>query len=136
MKKPACSGSSVRRWVDKECPKDWCRGLERQEHEYPLELWDKLTDGGFHGIGIAEEYGGQGGDVVMQSRVRARARAHARRAWRGSGESPSFAGGKSIGLYGTERAEGALPAGDGPGRAALLRSVSPSRAAAPTCSAR
>ena len=58
---------SVRKWVDRECPKDWCRALERREHQYPQELWDKLTQGGYHGIGIAEEYGGLGGDIVVQS---------------------------------------------------------------------
>jgi acyl-CoA dehydrogenase len=58
---------SVRRWVDRECPKDWCRTLERREHEYPQELWTKLTEGGYHGIGIAEEYGGLGGGIVIQS---------------------------------------------------------------------
>jgi alkylation response protein AidB-like acyl-CoA dehydrogenase len=47
--------------------KDWCRALERKEHEYPRELWEKLTAGGYHGIGIAEEYGGLGGDIVIQS---------------------------------------------------------------------
>jgi hypothetical protein len=26
---------SARRWVDQECTKDWCRALERREHEYP-----------------------------------------------------------------------------------------------------
>ena len=45
----------VRKWVDKECPKDWCRDLESREHVYPQELWDKLTESGFHGIGIPEE---------------------------------------------------------------------------------
>ena len=34
---------TVRRWVDDQCPKAWCRALERQEHEYPQELWDRLT---------------------------------------------------------------------------------------------
>jgi acyl-CoA dehydrogenase len=58
---------SVRRWVDTECPKNWCRALERREHEYPQELWEKLRQGGYHGIGIAEEYGGLGGDIVIQS---------------------------------------------------------------------
>ena len=26
---------TVRRWVDAEVPKDWCRALERREHEFP-----------------------------------------------------------------------------------------------------
>jgi alkylation response protein AidB-like acyl-CoA dehydrogenase len=56
----------VRRWVDEEAPKDWARKLEQDEENYPFALWDKLTDAGFHGIGIDEEYGGQGGDIIMQ----------------------------------------------------------------------
>jgi alkylation response protein AidB-like acyl-CoA dehydrogenase len=36
----------VHRWVDQECPKDWCRELERREHVYPQELWDKLAEAG------------------------------------------------------------------------------------------
>mgnify|MGYP000855400327 CR=1 FL=1 len=56
----------VTRWVDSEAPKSWARELERDEWEYPFALWDKFTEAGFHGIGIDEKYGGQGGDVVMQ----------------------------------------------------------------------
>ena len=56
----------VRRWVDAECPKDWMRQLEADEENYPYPLWDKLKEQGFFGIGISEEWGGLGGDVVMQ----------------------------------------------------------------------
>src|SRR5277367_3928667 len=56
----------VRKWVDKEAPKAWARELERDEHNYPFALWDKFTEAGFHGVGIAEQFGGPGGDVVMQ----------------------------------------------------------------------
>ena len=57
---------AVRKWVEKEAPKAWARELERDEHHYPFELWQKFSEAGFHGIGIKEEYGGQGGDIVMQ----------------------------------------------------------------------
>ena len=57
----------TRRWVDKECPKDWCRELETREHQFPHELWDKLVAFGAHGIGVAEEYGGQGGSIITQA---------------------------------------------------------------------
>jgi alkylation response protein AidB-like acyl-CoA dehydrogenase len=107
---------SVRRWVDNECPKDWCRELERREHEYPQELWDKLTEGGFHGVGIEEEYGGLGGDILIQAIfMREFARSAAGLAWIWG--ITSFSGVKSIGFYGTEEqkrrflpqmAEGAL----------------------------
>lgn len=56
----------VRRWVDAECPKDWMRALEADEENYPYALWDKLKEQGFFGIGIPEEWGGLGGDVVTQ----------------------------------------------------------------------
>ena len=56
----------VENFVKAELPKDWARELERREHDYPFELWDKFTKGGFHGLGIPEEYGGIGGDVLMQ----------------------------------------------------------------------
>jgi len=56
----------VRRWVDAECPKDWARKLEMDEHNYPHELWTKFIEAGFHGVGISEDFGGQGGDVLMQ----------------------------------------------------------------------
>jgi acyl-CoA dehydrogenase len=90
---------TVRRWVDKECPKDWARKLEADEHNYPHELWAKFTDAGFHGIGISEEYGGQGGDVLMQMLLaRELARSLGGLAWIWG--ITSFAGSKSIGIYG------------------------------------
>jgi alkylation response protein AidB-like acyl-CoA dehydrogenase len=90
----------VRRWVDKEAPKDWARALEKDEHNYPFALWDKFTAAGFHGVGIAEEYGGQGGDVLMQMILaREMCRTLGGLSWIWG--ITSFAGGKSIGLYGT-----------------------------------
>jgi acyl-CoA dehydrogenase len=92
---------SVRRWVDRECPKDWCRDLERREHEYPQELWDKLTEGGYHGVGIDEEYGGLGGDIIIQAVfMREFARNAAGLGWVWG--ITSFSGAKSIGFYGSE----------------------------------
>ncbi len=82
-------------------PKSWARALEADEHNYPYALWDKFTEAGFHGVGIPEEYGGQGGDVQMQM-VLARdlARSLGGLAWIWG--ITSFAGSKSIGIYGTE----------------------------------
>jgi len=91
----------VHRWVDAQAPKQWARALERDEHNYPFALWDKFTAAGFHGVGIAEEYGGQGGDVTMQMLLaRELARSLAGLAWIWG--ITSFAGSKSIGLYGSE----------------------------------
>ena len=93
--------SETRAWVDRECPKDWARAAEQREHEYPFELWDRLTAAGFHGIGIPEEHGGQGGDVVVQMLLaRELARTLGGLAWIWG--ITSFAGAKSIGLYGSE----------------------------------
>ena len=92
---------SVHKWVNQECPKDWCRELERKEHVYPQELWDKLTEAGFHGVGIAEEYGGLGGDIVIQATfMREFGRNAAGLGWIWG--ITSFSGAKSIGFYGTE----------------------------------
>jgi alkylation response protein AidB-like acyl-CoA dehydrogenase len=92
---------SVERFVAAEMPKDWARDLERKEDSYPFELWDKFTEGGFHAIGIAEEYGGAGGDIMMQVLLaRALSRPLAGLAWLWG--ITSFAGAKSIGLYGSE----------------------------------
>ena len=89
------------RFVAAEMPKDWARELERKESEYPFELWDKFTKGGFHGLGIAEEYGGSGGDFVMQVLLaRALSRTLGGLAWLWG--ITSFAGAKSIGGYGNE----------------------------------
>ena len=100
---------TVHRWVENEVPKEWARALEKDEHAYPFALWDKLTEAGFHGVGIPEEYGGQGGDVVVQMLLaRELARSLGGLAWIWG--ITSFAGGKSIGLYGSaEQKEKYLP---------------------------
>jgi alkylation response protein AidB-like acyl-CoA dehydrogenase len=90
----------ARRWVEAEAPKAWARELERREAQYPFELWDKLTEAGFHGIGIEEEYGGQGGDIMMQMLfARELSRTLGGLLW--TWGLTSFAGAKSVGLYGT-----------------------------------
>lgn len=91
----------VERFVASEMPKEWARNLEKDEDKYPFELWDKFTEGGFHGLGISEEYGGIGGDVIMQMILaRALSRTLGGLAWIWG--ITSFAGVKSIGLYGSE----------------------------------
>jgi alkylation response protein AidB-like acyl-CoA dehydrogenase len=91
----------VRDWVNREAPKEYARELEPREHDYPFELFDKFTAAGFHGVGIAEEYGGQGGGVLEQmvlARELARSLGGLSWVW----GITSFAGSKSIGLYGTD----------------------------------
>lgn len=91
----------IRRWVNAEAPKDWMRELEADEENYPLALWDKIAEQGFFGIGIPEEYGGLGGDVVMQmifAREFARTAGGLLWVW----GLTSFGGAKTISLVGTE----------------------------------
>lgn len=57
---------TVHAWVEKEAPKSVAREWEGREFEYPFELWDKMSDAGFHAIGLPEEVGGQGGDIITQ----------------------------------------------------------------------
>ena len=92
---------TVHDWVEREAPKEWARELERDEFHFPHALWDKFTAAGFHGIGLPEEYGGQGGDILTQmilARGLSRSLGGLTWVWGIS----SFAGGKSVGLYGTE----------------------------------
>jgi acyl-CoA dehydrogenase len=56
---------SVRDYVDAEITKPYCRELEASE-EFPWPLWQKLCDAGFTGVGIDEEWGGQGGGIMEQ----------------------------------------------------------------------
>ena len=92
---------TMRDWVENEIPKSYANELEQREHEWPEELWDKFTEAGLHGIGIDEEYGGQGGDIVTQMllcRELARSLAGLTWVWGIS----SFSGAKSVGIFGTD----------------------------------
>ena len=92
---------SVRSWVEDRYPKEKALELEAQVGEFPHQLWDDMASAGFHAIGIDEAYGGQGGDVLTQAVVaRELARSLAGLTWVWG--ISSFAGGKSVGLYGTE----------------------------------
>ncbi|MEJ6011089.1 acyl-CoA dehydrogenase family protein [Novosphingobium aquae] len=91
----------VRRWVNAELPKDLMRQLEADEENYPFVIWDKLKEQGFFGIGIPEEYGGLGGDVVMQmifAREMARTAGGLLWVW----GLTSFGGAKTLTVAGTE----------------------------------
>lgn len=92
---------SVHDWVEREVPKRVARELEADEFNYPHELFNKMAAAGFHAIGIDEKYGGAGGTEVTQmilARELARSLAGLTWTWGIS----SFAGAKSVGLYGTE----------------------------------
>jgi acyl-CoA dehydrogenase len=91
----------ARDWVEQNYPKHRARELEAREGEFPDELWKDLAAVGFHGIGIAEVYGGQGGDSVTQSTL-ARALARTLGGLAGVWGVSSFAGGKTLTRYGTD----------------------------------
>jgi acyl-CoA dehydrogenase len=56
---------SVRDFVDRELPRSYCHEVEARE-EFPWDLWKKIVDAGFTGIGVDERYGGQGGGIMEQ----------------------------------------------------------------------
>jgi acyl-CoA dehydrogenase len=91
----------AREWVDKNYPKERARELEAREGQFPYELWTDLAAVGFHGIGISEEYGGQGGDSITQS-ILARELARTLGGLAGVWGVSSFAGGKTLTHYGTD----------------------------------
>ncbi len=91
---------TLRELVTKHFPKDACREWEARE-EFPMDLWEKLAGTGLHGVGIAEEYGGQGGTILDQIIVNMElSRTMAGLAWLWG--IPAFVGGKAIGGFGTE----------------------------------
>lgn len=95
----------VREWVDREAPKAYARELERHESTFPDDLFAKMGEAGFHAVGIPEEYGGSGGDIMTQMILaRELCRTLGGLAWFWG--ILSFAGGKSVGLYGTDEQKG------------------------------
>jgi acyl-CoA dehydrogenase len=58
----------VRDFVERECPKPVARALEAGE-EFPAALGSRIAGAGLNGIGIPEQYGGQGGGLIEQSVV-------------------------------------------------------------------
>jgi alkylation response protein AidB-like acyl-CoA dehydrogenase len=87
-------------WVERECPLAYARELEAR-NEYPFELHRKLADAGYMALSVPAEYGGAGGDNLMQMLLaRGLGRSLAGLTWVWG--STSFAGANSVGLYGTE----------------------------------
>ena len=54
--------------AEKAFPKPYCREVEARD-EFPWDLWRKLGEHGLTGVGIPEEYGGQGGGIIEQAIV-------------------------------------------------------------------
>jgi alkylation response protein AidB-like acyl-CoA dehydrogenase len=55
----------MRDLVDRDLTKEYCREVEARD-EFPWDLWTRLGEAGLTGIGIPEEYGGQGGGIIEQ----------------------------------------------------------------------
>ncbi|ODU07613.1 MAG: acyl-CoA dehydrogenase [Pseudonocardia sp. SCN 72-86] len=91
---------SVRTWVDKNFPPEKALEIEKQEYQYPFELWEAMTDAGFHGVGIDESFGGQGGDAV-DTAVLARELARSLGGMTWTWAISSFAGAKAVTHGGT-----------------------------------
>ena len=58
--------SSIRELVDDRFSKDYCREVEARE-EFPWDMWERLGEAGLTGVGVPEEYGGQGGGIIEQA---------------------------------------------------------------------
>jgi acyl-CoA dehydrogenase len=56
---------SIRDLTDAQFSKDYCREVEARE-QFPWDLWERLGAAGLTGVGVAEEYGGQGGGIIEQ----------------------------------------------------------------------
>jgi alkylation response protein AidB-like acyl-CoA dehydrogenase len=54
---------ALREFLTRECPEDYTRAMD-DEHRFPEEAWARMGELGYLGWPIAEEYGGQGGDLL------------------------------------------------------------------------
>lgn len=54
---------TIRRFVETEIPREVAREIDEKEI-FPHDLLNKLSELGFMGINVPEEYGGMGGDIV------------------------------------------------------------------------
>jgi alkylation response protein AidB-like acyl-CoA dehydrogenase len=56
--------TSIREFLDKECPIDKVRELEDDERGYDTKMWKKMAELGWLGVIFPEEYGGMDGDFI------------------------------------------------------------------------
>lgn len=56
--------TSVREFLEMECPSDKVRELEEDEKGYDPEMWQMMAELGWMGIILPEEYNGTEGDFI------------------------------------------------------------------------
>jgi acyl-CoA dehydrogenase len=56
---------SIRELTDSKFSKEFCREVEAVE-EFPWQMWERIVEASLTGVGIPEEYGGQGGGILEQ----------------------------------------------------------------------
>jgi len=57
---------SVREFTARYCPPDEVRKWD-EERTFPRHVYDAMAEHGYFGIGVDEEHGGSGGDIVDQA---------------------------------------------------------------------
>ncbi len=94
----------IRTWArgfgEQYCSREYIRKLD-EAAEFPEELYQRMAEAGFLSVAAPEEYGGSGGDILMQTVVceeLARAMQGSVIAW----FTTSCFGAQSVGAYGTE----------------------------------
>jgi len=98
--------AAMRDMAEREFSKAYCREVEARE-EFPWDLWEKIGEHGLNGIGIAEEWGGQGGGIIEQMILAEElSRTMAGMLWLWG--VTSFAGAKALTLFGNERQKAAM----------------------------
>jgi acyl-CoA dehydrogenase len=58
----------AREFGERACPRAYIRQLD-DEAKFPYELYQKMADAGFTAISAPEEFGGNGGEIMMQTVV-------------------------------------------------------------------
>ncbi|HEY0560931.1 MAG: acyl-CoA dehydrogenase [Mycobacterium sp.] len=95
---------SVQQWArefgQRACPRDYIRKLD-DEAKFPYELYQKMADAGFTAIAAPEEYGGNGGGIMMQTLV-CEELSYAMQGIAMSWFTTSCFGVQSVGAHGTE----------------------------------
>ncbi|MCP4757333.1 MAG: acyl-CoA/acyl-ACP dehydrogenase [Proteobacteria bacterium] len=56
--------SSAQEFLKKECPTSLIREMKSDERGYPQAIWDKMTELGWLGLVVPEQYGGLGGSFL------------------------------------------------------------------------